>query len=398
MADGPSGGASPRLPRLRRLLASQEVLFPLKLVVVAVALHALWTASRAPTAALREATTSLTAAASTLTGLRTKALPDSVLTFAGESFAYQVTDGCTAWVALLLYTSAVLAYPARWPQRARGLALGIPLVLALNVVRLVSMAWIGVRWPALFDSAHGIWWQTSIVVAVGLGWLAWARHVEDERRESVERGRLRTLGRSLCIVVATVAAAWFLGTATGAIEAYGRTLESLAAAWTSAMGLPAGRPDIGPDVYRRWGGIAAITGLYLATPRVALRARALGAVTLGAGVQFVLDVLVIGWLWATMGGGAGRLEDNYLLGTIFSRAGAVALWFLWARRHWRPAPAQAASYDCPSCGAATTDPLAHVREAHPDNPRKWTRAVLRAHPELRAASQKGAPSAAREPA
>jgi hypothetical protein len=48
-------------------------------------------------------------------------------------------------------------------------------LLAVNTVRLASLAWIGAHQPSYFEPAHEIWWQGAGAIAVCLGWYLWLR-------------------------------------------------------------------------------------------------------------------------------------------------------------------------------------------------------------------------------
>jgi len=96
----------------------------------------------------------------------------------GMGFAYLVTPGCTAALPVFLYMAAVFAYPAAWKQRVYGLLYGVAFLLALNVLRLSSMAWIGMRFPDFFEEAHLSWWQASFIIAVAFTWWFWVQSLD----------------------------------------------------------------------------------------------------------------------------------------------------------------------------------------------------------------------------
>jgi len=86
---------------------------------------------------------------------------------------FEVIGECTAVHVTALFTCALLAYPHGLKQKALGLAIGIPLIQAINVVRLVSLAWIGHAWPQALDAAHTIVWQSLIVFFALFIWTLW---------------------------------------------------------------------------------------------------------------------------------------------------------------------------------------------------------------------------------
>ena len=90
------------------------------------------------------------------------------------AFAVNIENGCNGVEAALLFGSALLAFPAPWPRRVLGLILGFLAIQALNLVRVVSLFWIGAHRPALFSSSHTVIWQSVVVLFSVLLFLFWA--------------------------------------------------------------------------------------------------------------------------------------------------------------------------------------------------------------------------------
>ena len=63
-----------------------------------------------------------------------------------------------------------------------GLVAGFAAIQVINLVRVVSLFWIGAHRPALFSSSHTVLWQSAVVLASVLMFLAWAAHGERARR------------------------------------------------------------------------------------------------------------------------------------------------------------------------------------------------------------------------
>ena len=91
-----------------------------------------------------------------------------------SSFAYSIVAECTAIGPTILFVGAVLAYPASWRSRALGIVMGVVLLSALNLVRLVSLFYIGVYFPNYLPMAHYLVWQAAIIIFAILLWLWWA--------------------------------------------------------------------------------------------------------------------------------------------------------------------------------------------------------------------------------
>lgn len=89
-------------------------------------------------------------------------------------FAVDVENGCNGLETALLLAAAVLAFPASWKSRAIGLLVGFFGIQAINLVRVVSLFWIGRHRPALFSAAHTVVWQSVVVLAGVALFLVWA--------------------------------------------------------------------------------------------------------------------------------------------------------------------------------------------------------------------------------
>lgn len=93
----------------------------------------------------------------------------------GARFAVNIENGCNGIETLVIFASAVLAFPASWRAKAAGLLLGSIAIQAVNLVRVAALFLTGVYLPELFDSSHTMIWQTVVVLAGVLLWLFWAQ-------------------------------------------------------------------------------------------------------------------------------------------------------------------------------------------------------------------------------
>ncbi|MEN6368381.1 MAG: archaeosortase/exosortase family protein [Thermotogota bacterium] len=91
-----------------------------------------------------------------------------------EQFGISVVTACTGLFAMGLYLIAVLLFPASWRARLAGCVGGVCVLFVVNVVRLVSLYYVGVHWPSALDVVHQVVWQSLVIAIVVAMWLLWA--------------------------------------------------------------------------------------------------------------------------------------------------------------------------------------------------------------------------------
>ena len=92
-----------------------------------------------------------------------------------NGFAVSIEAGCNGVEATLVLCAAILAFPAPWRHKLAGLAIGVVAVQLLNIVRVISLFYIG-QWDfAVFEWAHQYVWQALIMLDVLIVWLVWVR-------------------------------------------------------------------------------------------------------------------------------------------------------------------------------------------------------------------------------
>jgi exosortase H (IPTLxxWG-CTERM-specific) len=96
-------------------------------------------------------------------------------TIRSASFAVDVQNGCNGLEAVILLAAAILAFPAPAKMRVLGIVAGFAAIEALNLVRVVSLFWLGEHHPSAFETAHAAVWQTLIILlSIGF-FLLWSR-------------------------------------------------------------------------------------------------------------------------------------------------------------------------------------------------------------------------------
>ena len=89
-------------------------------------------------------------------------------------YSINIAHGCDAIEPAALFVAAVLAFPARFRSKLPALFAGTFLLLTINLVRIVSLFYTGVYWPAAFETMHVDVWQPAFIVLSLFFWTLWA--------------------------------------------------------------------------------------------------------------------------------------------------------------------------------------------------------------------------------
>jgi exosortase H (IPTLxxWG-CTERM-specific) len=92
-----------------------------------------------------------------------------------NGFAVTILAGCNGIEAMIVLVAALLAYPAPLKHKVLGLAAGIFAIQALNLVRIVSLFYLGQWNHAVFEWAHLYAWQVLIMLDALIVWLLWLK-------------------------------------------------------------------------------------------------------------------------------------------------------------------------------------------------------------------------------
>ncbi len=98
----------------------------------------------------------------------------AVLRHGSGGFALEVTRLCNALSISALWCAALLAYPLGWRKQLAGLLLGLVLIQFFNVLRLISLLYLGV-WLERphFDLIHEQFWPLLLHLLIIIGFAFW---------------------------------------------------------------------------------------------------------------------------------------------------------------------------------------------------------------------------------
>ena len=99
-----------------------------------------------------------------------------------NGFAISIERGCNGVEAVIILVSAMLAFPASWRQKALGIGLGFVAIQVLNLVRIISLFYLGQWNRTWFDWFHLYLWQALIVLDALVVFLLWLRWLSRDRR------------------------------------------------------------------------------------------------------------------------------------------------------------------------------------------------------------------------
>jgi exosortase H (IPTLxxWG-CTERM-specific) len=98
-----------------------------------------------------------------------------VIRSTSNGFAVSIEAGCNGVEATIVLLAAMLAYPAPWKSKVLGLLAGTLAVQGLNIVRVISLFYLGQWNRHWFEWAHLYVWQALIMLDVLIVWLVWVR-------------------------------------------------------------------------------------------------------------------------------------------------------------------------------------------------------------------------------
>ena len=94
-----------------------------------------------------------------------------------NGFAISIERGCNGVEAVIILVSAMLAFPAPWKNRLIGIGLGFAAIQVLNLVRIISLFYLGQWNRTWFDWFHLYLWQALIVLDALVAFLIWLRYL-----------------------------------------------------------------------------------------------------------------------------------------------------------------------------------------------------------------------------
>jgi exosortase H (IPTLxxWG-CTERM-specific) len=107
-----------------------------------------------------------------------------ILQSTSNGFAISIERGCNGVEAVIILVSAMLAFPAPWKHKLVGIGIGFAAIQLLNLVRIISLFYLGQWNRTWFDWFHLYLWQALIVLDALVVFLVWLRYLPRERSQA----------------------------------------------------------------------------------------------------------------------------------------------------------------------------------------------------------------------
>lgn len=105
------------------------------------------------------------------------AVTGKVIRSTTSSFGVSIEPGCNGVEAMIVLLAAITAFPAPLFYKLKGLVAGFIAIQALNLVRIISLYYLGLWNATLFEWAHLYIWQALIMLDALIVFLVWVRFI-----------------------------------------------------------------------------------------------------------------------------------------------------------------------------------------------------------------------------
>jgi exosortase H (IPTLxxWG-CTERM-specific) len=103
-----------------------------------------------------------------------------------NGFAVEIQRGCNGIEAVIILFAAIFAFPATFKHKLIGFGAGFVAIQALNLVRIISLFYLGQWNTTAFNWFHLYLWQALIILDALVVWLIWLRYLPQPAQASPE--------------------------------------------------------------------------------------------------------------------------------------------------------------------------------------------------------------------
>jgi exosortase H (IPTLxxWG-CTERM-specific) len=98
-----------------------------------------------------------------------------------SGFGVRIERGCNGLEAVIILFAAIFAFPAPFKNKLIGFAAGFFAIQLLNLVRIISLFYLGQWNYTAFEWFHLYLWQALIILDAMVVWLIWLRTLPGSR-------------------------------------------------------------------------------------------------------------------------------------------------------------------------------------------------------------------------
>lgn len=98
-----------------------------------------------------------------------------------SGFGVRIERGCNGLEAVIILFAAIFAFPAPFSYKCLGFLIGFFAIQALNLVRIISLFYLGQWNQVVFEWFHLYLWQALIILDALVVWLIWLRRLPGQR-------------------------------------------------------------------------------------------------------------------------------------------------------------------------------------------------------------------------
>ncbi|MCF6225930.1 MAG: exosortase H [Xanthomonadales bacterium] len=103
-----------------------------------------------------------------------------------NGFAVEIQAGCNGVEAVIILFAALFAFPAPFKNKMIGFFWGFLAIQLLNLVRIISLFYLGQWSDTAFRWFHLYLWQALIILDALVVWLIWLRTLPENKNQATD--------------------------------------------------------------------------------------------------------------------------------------------------------------------------------------------------------------------
>ncbi len=99
-----------------------------------------------------------------------------------KDFTLRIEAGCNGVEPMIILAAAIIAFPSSFRQKLIGFAIGFVGIQSINIVRIITLFYIGQWSMQAYEWAHLYIWQALILLDAFVIWILWVRYLHREEQ------------------------------------------------------------------------------------------------------------------------------------------------------------------------------------------------------------------------